>query len=83
MGPFNFSAQHRQLPERPEGATFKRKWLRIVNRLPRPSMRGGWLVSIDTALSTLPRPCTLLHPASTYIVNRDPRGDAFHAPVMT
>lgn len=52
VGSFNFSSQYQQAPECSEGAMFKRKWLKIVNKAPEIRSHGLLCVSIDTALST-------------------------------
>ncbi|GJL85316.1 MAG: hypothetical protein DHS20C02_10910 [Micavibrio sp.] len=52
LGAFNFSSQYQQAPECPEGAMFKRKWLKIIDHLPQVTPDGLLTVSIDTAQST-------------------------------
>jgi predicted phage terminase large subunit-like protein len=52
IGPLNFAAQYQQRPESPEGATFKREWLQLINEPPTREPGGLLCVSIDSALST-------------------------------
>lgn len=52
IGPHNFAAQYQQHPESPEGALFKRKWLRLISEPPTRQPGGILCVSIDSALST-------------------------------
>ncbi len=52
MGSFLFSAQYQQAPETPEGGMFKRKYFKLVDRLPEKAEYGYVCVSIDCAMST-------------------------------
>ena len=53
IGSFNFAGQYQQSPRTPEGQLFKRKYFKLVDRLPGHSLSlGKWFVSVDTALST-------------------------------
>lgn len=50
LGPQTFSAQYQQSPDAPEGALFKAKYLKYVEKLDAPA-GGLYWVSIDSALS--------------------------------
>ena len=54
IGQANFMAQYQQAPEAPEGALFKSKYIRFVERAPPQRGRGLHWISIDTALATSP-----------------------------
>jgi len=51
LGSHHFQAQYQQSPETPEGAMFKRKWFKIIERCPQ-FYEGEFVVSVDAASST-------------------------------
>lgn len=52
IGLHNFASQYQQAPESPDGALFKRKWLKFINESPNIGPDGLLCVSIDAASST-------------------------------
>ena len=47
-----FAAQYQQTPETPDGSLFKRRYFNTVAEAPPIHLKGAWIVSIDSALST-------------------------------
>ncbi|HET9408786.1 MAG TPA: hypothetical protein VFO39_16200 [Candidatus Sulfotelmatobacter sp.] len=52
IGTYNFVSQYQQSPETPSGGLIKRKYIHIIDHLPKIRPGGYWWVSIDSALST-------------------------------
>ena len=52
IGAYNFTAQYQQRPETPDGGMIKRKYIKIIDRLPAIDGDKLYWVSIDAALST-------------------------------
>lgn len=57
ISPATFAAQYQQRPETPDGALFKRKYIKIVDESHQIEPGGYYWVSVDAAASTSPTAC--------------------------